>query len=174
MLVTKNIENFRKGTIDGKKFLDFLKSQFSSKATDENLIDAWNAMCTMNDQAIENNKALSNFLQVHKDFKVVIVGATNSMHQNYIMQHLSLDESTIKTSFSYNHNTLHLPTLASTALQTLNDNKMIYSLHNKITGNNITSIRFNPSDDKLAVVLEQLLTTHYKKSSSSNLTVNYV
>jgi hypothetical protein len=183
LLVTKNIEKFRKGEIDEHQFKSFLGSQFCPKVDSEKLENAWNAMCVVDAKAKNTIQNLDALLGEKKDLTIAILGGTDPIHRRYVMEQLPElnrleQEGRVVTSFSYEEKTLDFSRLAQHAFSKKPEGQEvseIISLHNRVNrdafkayGENIgfEYIPYNP--DKSQSTFVELIQSDTDRSLSTN------
>ncbi len=118
-----NIAKYKKGEMTTPEFIQFLKDKISTKATDQEIKAAWNAMCEVS----YNSRSFGVFraLADNSDIHLAVIGVTNELHYNYITEqfkkHITHFESLIsdqrvKIVNSFQEKTLEVNLLVSKAL----------------------------------------------------------
>ncbi len=85
-----NIAKYKKGEVTTPEFVKFLKDKISTKATDQELKDAWNAMCELSKD--NKLKEVFQYMLANPDVHLSTISVTNELHVQYLQEQLSLIE----------------------------------------------------------------------------------
>ena len=131
-----NIAKYKKGEMTTPEFIEFLRAKISAKATDQELKDAWNAMCEFSKGT--KIKEIGQYMLANPDLYLVTIGVTNELHAQYLQEQLNkmieADEEAKsiatqngiqlrvgKTITSYEEKTLDVKALVNKALSGFDD-----------------------------------------------------
>ncbi len=86
-----NIAKYRKGEMTTPEFITFLKGQISTSANDQDMKDAWNAMCVLSESGKEKLQDLARHVfatDYSKLISLAIVSTTNELHWEFIKEQI--------------------------------------------------------------------------------------
>lgn len=107
-LFTHVIKNYKSGKLDDDTFLKKITSKLNLKdqaSSKEKVKTAWNAMTTISEPQIEEIRKLATLQQEHGTH-LIIVGHTNPLHHQHIMEQLekaNIQLDPTRTTFSLSH-----------------------------------------------------------------------
>lgn len=110
------IAPFKEGKISEDDFFKDLNEYFPKQSQQE-LKDAWNTMCILSDEIIQELKYLQR-LQEQQSFKLLIVSETNKTHYDFVCEQFSTKEINldIKFALSFKEDTLSPQEIINQAL----------------------------------------------------------
>ena len=155
-----SIDQYRNGTIDTATFKNKIASQLGIEKTDE-FEPAWNKMCEFSEDTTQRMVKLFQ-LQEKEHFTLLIVSASNPMHNDYVSENLNslLEENNLPTTdqnpqlfilHSFERHTLSLEELARIAIREnhldVADNQII-SIHSSISNLNLEYAEFSSMEQQ--------------------------